>query len=98
MQPLQRWGMGSRIVSLMIGSVVLVTGGALADWMWLIGIGAWMLIAAGPLEMIYRPSLPQPRPPPQMWTFSTRRWSGPARMCPRWVRTRREDRSCRPDC
>lgn len=55
MKPPREWGMRSRIVSLMIGSVVLITGGALADWMWLIGIGAWLLIAAGLLEMIYRP-------------------------------------------
>ncbi|MFC4469292.1 hypothetical protein ACFPH6_33070 [Streptomyces xiangluensis] len=55
MKPLQKWGMQSRIVSLMIGAVVLGTAGALADWLWLIGIGAWMLIAAGLLEMIYRP-------------------------------------------
>lgn len=47
--------MRSRIVSLTIGFVVLVAGGAVAGWAWLIGIGAWMLIAAGPLEMIYRP-------------------------------------------
>jgi hypothetical protein len=47
--------MRSRIVSLMTGAVVLVTAGALADWWWLIGIGAWMLIAAGLLEMIVRP-------------------------------------------
>jgi hypothetical protein len=47
--------MRSRIVGLTIGAVVLIAGGALADWIWLIGIGAWMLIAAGLLEMIYRP-------------------------------------------
>jgi hypothetical protein len=39
----------------MIGSLVLVTAGALADWWWVIGIGAWMLIAAGLLEKIFRP-------------------------------------------
>lgn len=55
MKLLREWGMRSRIISLMIGSVVLVTAGALADWWWLIGVGAWMLIAAGLLEMIYRP-------------------------------------------
>ncbi|MER7576210.1 hypothetical protein [Streptomyces sp. NPDC126514] len=43
------------IISLMIGAVVLVTTGALTDWWWLMGIGAWMLITAGLLEMIYRP-------------------------------------------
>ncbi|MGA5192635.1 hypothetical protein [Streptomyces exfoliatus] len=47
--------MRSRIISLMIGSVVLVTAGALIDSWWLIGVGAWMLIAVGLLEMIYRP-------------------------------------------
>ncbi|WP_431998334.1 hypothetical protein [Streptomyces fungicidicus] len=51
----REWGMRSRIVGLTSGSAVLVAGGALTDWMWLIGIGAWMLIAAGLLEMIYRP-------------------------------------------
>ncbi|MCT7353060.1 hypothetical protein N4P33_12870 [Streptomyces sp. 15-116A] len=55
MKPLREWGMRSRIVTLVIGSAVLVTGGALADSIWLIGIGAWLLIAAGLLEMIYRP-------------------------------------------
>ncbi|MGJ5805303.1 hypothetical protein ACSCB1_40360 [Streptomyces europaeiscabiei] len=55
MKPFRGWGMRSGIVSLMIGAAVLVTAGALADWWWLIGIGAWMLIAAGLLEMIYRP-------------------------------------------
>ncbi|MER6625296.1 MULTISPECIES: hypothetical protein [unclassified Streptomyces] len=55
MKPLREWGMRSRIVGLTSGSVVLIAGGAFADWMWLIGIGAWMLVAAGLLEMIYRP-------------------------------------------
>ncbi|CAL9414434.1 hypothetical protein SUDANB132_01715 [Streptomyces sp. enrichment culture] len=40
---------------LMSGSVALVAAGTLTDWWWLIGIGAWMLITAGPIEMIYRP-------------------------------------------
>ncbi|MGW7199107.1 hypothetical protein [Streptomyces chryseus] len=55
MKPLREWGMRSRIVTLMITSAVLVTAGALTEWWWLIGIGAWLLIAAGLLEMIYRP-------------------------------------------
>ncbi|MFF9870476.1 hypothetical protein ACF1G0_34755 [Streptomyces sp. NPDC013953] len=55
LKPLRGWGMRSRIISLMIGSAILVTAGALAHWWWLIGIGAWMLIAACLIEMIYRP-------------------------------------------
>ncbi|WP_432034997.1 hypothetical protein [Streptomyces cucumeris] len=34
---------------------LLVTVGALTDLLWLLGIGAWALIAAGLIEMIYRP-------------------------------------------
>ncbi|MFB8245796.1 hypothetical protein ACFC5X_12200 [Streptomyces sp. NPDC055952] len=55
MKPLGDLGMRSRITILMSGSVVLVTVGFITDWWWLIGIGAWMLIAAGLIEMIYRP-------------------------------------------
>ncbi|MEU2989323.1 hypothetical protein ACPCAJ_07410 [Streptomyces griseoincarnatus] len=55
MEPPREWGMRSRIVGLTSGSVVLIAGGALADSTWLIGVGAWTLIAAGLLEMIYRP-------------------------------------------
>ncbi|MBJ6635265.1 hypothetical protein ACFWJE_12710 [Streptomyces griseoincarnatus] len=55
MKPPREWGMRSRIVGLTSASVVLIAGGALADSMWLIGVGAWALIAAGLLEMIYRP-------------------------------------------
>ncbi|AIS02387.1 hypothetical protein SGLAU_32265 [Streptomyces glaucescens] len=55
MKPFRKWGMRSRIISLMTGAVVLVTAGALTDRWWLIAIGAWTLIAAGLLEMIYRP-------------------------------------------
>ncbi|GAA2931547.1 hypothetical protein G3I30_12615 [Actinospica acidiphila] len=55
MKPPREWGMRSRIVGLTSGSVALIAGGALADSMWLIGVGAWTLIAAGLLEMIYRP-------------------------------------------
>ena len=55
MKRIRESGIRSRVTGLMIGSVVLVTAGALADWWWLIGAGAWMLIAAGLLEMIYRP-------------------------------------------
>lgn len=55
MKALRHWSMGTRIIVLMMGSGVLVSAGALAEWWWLMGIGAWMLIAAGLLEMIYRP-------------------------------------------
>lgn len=55
MEPLRERGMRSRIVGLTSGSVVLIAEGALTDWIRLIGIGAWMLIAAGFWKMIYRP-------------------------------------------
>ncbi|MGA5316330.1 hypothetical protein ACPCTK_19795 [Streptomyces pseudogriseolus] len=47
--------MRSRIIILTGGSVAFVTVGVISDWWWLIGIGAWMLIAAGLIEMIYCP-------------------------------------------
>ncbi|GAA2597738.1 hypothetical protein [Streptomyces axinellae] len=40
---------------LFLAAAVLVTAGALSDSLWLPGIGAWVLIAAGLIEMIYRP-------------------------------------------
>ena len=55
MEPLGDPGMRSRVTLLMGGSAALVTVGVITDWWWLIGIGAWMLIAAGLIEMIYRP-------------------------------------------
>jgi hypothetical protein len=55
MKPLSGREMRSGITILMSGSVVLVTAGILTDWWWLMGIGVWMLIAAGLLEMVYRP-------------------------------------------
>jgi hypothetical protein len=51
----RKWGVRSRSVALTIGAAVFVTAGALANWWWLIAIGAWVLIAAGLMEVIYRP-------------------------------------------
>ncbi|MFB8758851.1 hypothetical protein [Streptomyces nigra] len=55
MKPFGDLGMRSRVNILMGGSVAFVTVGVISDWWWLIGIGAWILIAAGLIEMIYRP-------------------------------------------
>ncbi|MFE0582548.1 hypothetical protein [Streptomyces sp. NPDC058874] len=41
--------------ALLVAAAVLVTVGALTDLLWLLGIGACALIAAGLIEMIYRP-------------------------------------------
>ncbi|MFF0203194.1 hypothetical protein [Streptomyces sp. NPDC005017] len=41
--------------ALLLAAVPLVVTGALTDSLWLLGIGAWALIAAGLIEMIYRP-------------------------------------------
>lgn len=41
--------------ALFLAAVVLVTAGGLTDTLWLLGIGAWALIAAGLIDMIYRP-------------------------------------------
>ncbi|WP_107470955.1 hypothetical protein [Streptomyces sp. WZ.A104] len=41
--------------TLFLAAVVLITAGAVSDSWWLIGSGAWALIAAGLIEMIYRP-------------------------------------------
>lgn len=40
---------------LLLTAVALVAGGVLTETLWLLGIGAWVMIAAGLLEMIYRP-------------------------------------------
>lgn len=40
---------------LLLTAVALVVVGVLTEALWLLGIGAWVLIAAGLLEMIYRP-------------------------------------------
>lgn len=40
---------------LFLAAVLLITAGAVSDSWWLIGGGAWALIAAGLIEMIYRP-------------------------------------------
>jgi hypothetical protein len=34
---------------------VLLTAGFLTESLWLLGLAAWALIAAGLIEMIYRP-------------------------------------------
>ncbi|MCT7353071.1 hypothetical protein N4P33_12925 [Streptomyces sp. 15-116A] len=47
--------MRARITGLLGAAFTLVTAGIVADWWWLVGIGAWVLIAAGLLEMVYRP-------------------------------------------
>ncbi|MEU3899170.1 hypothetical protein [Streptomyces sp. NPDC045251] len=41
--------------TLFLAAALLGTAGALSDRLWLLGIGAWALIAAGLIEMIYRP-------------------------------------------
>jgi hypothetical protein len=41
--------------ALFLAAVALVTAGVLKDMLWLLGIGAWALIAAALIEMIYRP-------------------------------------------
>ncbi|GAA3305781.1 hypothetical protein [Streptomyces cinereospinus] len=40
---------------LFLAAGVLVIAGALSDSLWVLGVGAWALIAAGLIEMIYRP-------------------------------------------
>jgi hypothetical protein len=40
---------------LLLAAVALITAGVLTEALGLLGIGAWVLIAAGLLEMIYRP-------------------------------------------
>lgn len=41
--------------ALFLAAVVLVIVGALSSALWLLGVGVWALIAAGLIEMIYRP-------------------------------------------
>lgn len=41
--------------ALALAAVVLAAAGALSGTLWLLGIGAWALIAAALIEMIYRP-------------------------------------------
>ncbi|MFV0126671.1 hypothetical protein ACLGI4_02965 [Streptomyces sp. HMX112] len=43
------------VAALLLWALALIVAGALADWLWLIGLGAWALIAAFLIEMIYRP-------------------------------------------
>ncbi|MFB6843043.1 hypothetical protein [Streptomyces sp. NPDC056361] len=44
-----------RSVTLTFGAVVVSALGVVADAMWLLGGGAWLLIAAILLELVYRP-------------------------------------------
>ncbi|WP_160159714.1 hypothetical protein [Streptomyces sp. WAC05374] len=55
MKVLSQRGMRRIIVALTMLAVALVAAGALAGWLWLVGIGAWLLITAFLLELIYRP-------------------------------------------
>ncbi|WP_167367951.1 hypothetical protein [Streptomyces agglomeratus] len=48
-------GMRRIVVGLALSAVALAVAGGLADWLWLMGIGAWALIAAFLIELIYRP-------------------------------------------
>ncbi|MEV6962759.1 hypothetical protein AB0M97_27000 [Streptomyces sp. NPDC051207] len=48
-------GMRHAEYALLLTAALLVTAGALTDSLWLVIIGAWTLIAAGLIEMIYRP-------------------------------------------
>lgn len=41
--------------ALFLGAVLLIGAGAASNSWWLIGGGAWALVAAGLIEMIYRP-------------------------------------------
>lgn len=44
-----------RSVTLTSGAFVAIAVGVVADTMWLLGGGAWLLIAAILLELVYRP-------------------------------------------
>lgn len=50
-------GCGMRRVehALLLVTVVLATAGVLIESIWLLGLAAWALIAAGLIEMVYRP-------------------------------------------
>ncbi|MEU2763687.1 MULTISPECIES: hypothetical protein [unclassified Streptomyces] len=41
--------------TLLVAAVILIAAGAAGDLWWLIGVGAWALIAGGAIEMIFRP-------------------------------------------
>lgn len=41
--------------TLFLAAVLLIAAGAVSDVWWVIGVGAWALIAGGAIEMIYRP-------------------------------------------
>ncbi|MFC7894878.1 hypothetical protein [Streptomyces sp. NPDC057381] len=41
--------------TLLLTATLLGTAGLFSDTLWLLGLGAWALIAAGLIEMIYRP-------------------------------------------
>ena len=48
-------GMKRLFHALLSAALVLIVVGFLAESLWLLGIGAWMLIGALLIEMIYRP-------------------------------------------
>lgn len=48
-------GMRRLLHALLLATPVLLTVGFLTDMLWLLGIGAWTLIAALLIEVIYRP-------------------------------------------
>jgi hypothetical protein len=54
-EPVFDSGIRRIIAALAVTAVVLVTAGFVLEQVWLFGIGAWFLITAGLLEMIYRP-------------------------------------------
>ncbi|MEU0576114.1 hypothetical protein ABZ465_02165 [Streptomyces griseoincarnatus] len=41
--------------TLFLADALLGAAGAFSDTLWLLGIGAWALSAAGQIEMIYQP-------------------------------------------
>lgn len=41
--------------ALFLAAGLLGTAGVFSDTLWLLSVGAWALIAAGLIEMIYRP-------------------------------------------
>ncbi|WP_432124126.1 hypothetical protein [Streptomyces sp. C10-9-1] len=40
---------------LLLAAVALVAVGAVSGSLWLLGIGVWMLVGAGLVEVVYRP-------------------------------------------
>lgn len=48
-------GMKRLLYALLLPATVLIVVGSLTEALWLLGIGAWMLIGALLIELIYRP-------------------------------------------